>query len=128
MPPRTRDALVRFPAVAALRGVSEEDVAILRPSLVEADDVQVGNALHDLGVRLGVVLPENGLDFVLKIENHTGGHEGWLYKASAMTLPHGQGQQFWWRPAANTTYPLGDMHLQWRARSVSLPLIPLLLM
>lgn len=77
--PVARDVLVRFRAVAALRGVSEEYVAILRPSLVEADDVQVGNSLHDLGVRLGVVLPENALEFVLKIDNCNGGHEGWLY-------------------------------------------------
>ena len=50
-----RYPIVRFPTMAPLRRVPQQDVPTFREDNVVADDVQVGNSRHDVGVGIGVV-------------------------------------------------------------------------
>ena len=45
----------QFPTVAALCGVPQEDMAVLREDLVEAHDVEISHTGHHDGVRVSIV-------------------------------------------------------------------------
>lgn len=57
-PPRRKcflNPLIRFPAVAPTRGIPQQNMTILCPRLVEPLDAEIRHALHDDGVRGGVI-------------------------------------------------------------------------